>query len=101
VVVKDAVSRHAARSLAPESARGLLRQAMHDVVAAGRPAVRPYLPRPPITLEVDFAATVHADHAAMAPGFTRPGPRTVGFQHADMREVFRAFRTMFNLAAGD
>lgn len=101
VVVKEAVSRNAARCAAPEVARGLIRQAMHDVVAAGRPGVRPFLPKPPIGLEVDFSSTVHADHAAMAPGFLRAGPRTVGFRHADMREVFRAFRTMFNLAAAD
>lgn len=101
VTVKEAVSRHAARCAAPEVARGLIRQMMHDVVAAGRPAVRPFLPRPPISLEVDFASSVHADHAAMPPGFLRAGSRTVGFRHDDMREVFRAFRTMFNLAAGE
>jgi hypothetical protein len=37
----------------------------------------------------------------MAPGFERKGPRTVGYRHGDYREVFRAFRTMFNLAASD
>ena len=101
VVVKEAVSRHAARCAAPEVACGRIRQAMHDIIAAGRPTVRPFLPKPPIALEVDFASTVHADHAAMAPGFLRAGPRTVAFRNTDMREVFRAFRTMFNLAAGD
>jgi len=35
----------------------------------------------------------------MAPGVTRTGPRTVAYQHQDFREVFRAFRSMFNLAS--
>jgi D-amino peptidase len=101
VVVKEAKSRHAARSVAPETACTLLREAMREVVAAqlaGTSAVRPFVVAAPTTVEVDFALTVEADHAAMAPGFVRAGPRTVAYRHDDYREVFRAFRTMFNLA---
>ena len=104
VVVKHAVSRHAARSVAPETARNMLRQASQEVVAerAGTPPGKttqasPFTVDAPVNLEVDFAMTVHADHAAMVPGFERSGPRTVAFRHADYREVFRGFRTMFNL----
>jgi D-aminopeptidase len=50
---------------------------------------------------VDFIQSVHADHAAMAPGMARTGPRTVSFQHDDYHEVFRAFRTMFQLGGLD
>ncbi|MEO8140064.1 MAG: M55 family metallopeptidase [Gemmatimonadota bacterium] len=100
VAVKEAVSRHSARSVAPELACGMIRDAMRDVVSTHRtgPATRPYVVPAPVTIEVDFAMTVEADHAAMVPGFTRAGPRTVLFRHEDYREVFRAFRTMFNLA---
>jgi D-aminopeptidase len=62
------------------------------------PGPAPFVIKPPITLEVDFRVTVEADNAAMAPGFTRSGPRTVSFRHADYREVFRGFWTMFYLA---
>ncbi|HTS88795.1 MAG TPA: M55 family metallopeptidase [Gemmatimonadales bacterium] len=99
VAVKEAVSRHAARSVAPERACALIREAARDVVTH-RAFPPPFRLGSPVRLEVDFAATVHADLAAMAPGFQRPGARTLGFQHDDPREVFRAFRTMFNLAAG-
>jgi len=99
VVVKEAVSRHAARSVAPEVARLRIRDAMREAVARASPS-RPFVPASPVTLEVDWSLTVQADHAAMAPGFVRSGPRTVTFRHADYREAFRAFRTMFNLAAG-
>ena len=100
VVVKEAVSRHSARSVAPELACGMIRDAMRDVVSTQRigPTTRPYVVPAPVTIEVDFAMTVEADHAAMAPGFMRTGPRTVAFRHEDYREVFRAFRTIFNLA---
>jgi D-amino peptidase len=100
VVVKEAMSHQAARSLAPETSCGLIRDAMREVVA-GRSWPPPYRPATPVTLEVDFARTLHADHAAMAPGMVRAGPRTVRFQHPEFPEVFRAFRTMFNLAGLD
>ncbi len=104
VVVKEAVSRHSARSVAPEVACRLLQDAMREVVEAqrrGEPVARPFTTTTPTTLEVDFTRTVEADHAGMAPGFVRSGPRTVAYRHDDYREVFRAFRTMFNLTSTD
>lgn len=105
IAVKEAVSRHAARHLSPETARSLIRDSMRETVEDARRhgvarAKRFVLP-PPVTLEVDFAQTVHADHAAMAPGIVRTGPRTASARYEDFREVFRAFRTMFNLAGLD
>jgi D-amino peptidase len=98
VIVKTALSRNAARSLSPSEACNRIRTAAHQAVnslGATRPLVLP----PPFALEVDFRVTVEADLAQMAPGVTRTGPQTVAFQHQDFREVFRAFRTMFNLAS--
>lgn len=105
IAVKEAVSRHAARHLSPETARALIRDSMRETVEDARRhgvarAKRFVLP-PPVTLEVDFAQTVHADHAAMAPGIVRTAPRTASARYEDFREVFRAFRTMFNLAGLD
>jgi hypothetical protein len=37
----------------------------------------------------------------MVPGFRRAGPRTVAYQSTDYRDVFRAFRTIFNLGGLD
>ena len=99
VVVKEAISRHAAVSVAPVVARERIRAAMCEAVAGAGRLTPLVLPRP-VSVEVDWALTVQADQAAMAPGFERRGPRTVGFTHQDYREVFRSFRTMFNLAAG-
>lgn len=103
VIVKEAVSRHAARSVAPEQAQALIRDAVRKAVQQQRQsgALRPFGVGSPVSLEVDFAVTVHADHAAMVPGFRRVGARTVGYQHQDYREVFRAFRTIFNLGGLD
>jgi D-amino peptidase len=101
IAVKEAVSRSAARHLSPETARALIRDSMREVVEDTRRngvarAKRFVLPTP-TTLDLDFAQTIHADHAAMAPGIARSGPRTVTARSDDFRELFRAFRTIFNL----
>lgn len=99
VIVKQSLSRGAAQSLAPVVACDMIRTAMREVVESAT------LKKPlaldlgsPVRLEVDFQTTVHADLAAMAPGIERTGPRTVAYEHTDYKEVFRAFRTAFNLA---
>lgn len=95
VVVKDAVGQQAARSLSPSLACQRIREAATRAMKA---SLAPFTLRPPVALEIDFAKTVHADMAAITPGSTRVGGRTVAFTHDDYREVFRAFRAMQNLA---
>ena len=96
VVVKEAVSRHAARSVAPAVACRMIRdEATRTLKRKHAPLVLPA----PIALEVDFAQTIHADMAALCPGATRTAGRTVAFSHADYREVFRVWRVLLNLSA--
>jgi D-amino peptidase len=101
IAVKEAVSRQAARHLSPDTARALIRDSMREVVEDARrhgvARAKRFIVPAPTTVEVDFVQTVHADNASMAPGIIRTGPRTVSSRHEDFREVFRAFRTMFNL----
>jgi len=96
VVVKQAVGRFAARSLAPSEACRRIRE------GAARALARPHQPLvlpPPITLEVEFALTQMADMAELAPGSVRTGGRTLAYTHEDYREVFRAWRALYNLAS--
>jgi D-amino peptidase len=94
VVVKDAVSRHAARSVAPEVAR---RRIKEGVAEALRRAHRPLVPESPSTIEVDFTFSYQADYAELVPGSVRRSPVTVAYTHADFRELFRAWRAIYNL----
>ncbi len=96
VIVKQAVSRHAAKSVAPAVACRMIREEVQRALK-GRHA--PYIVRTPVTLEVDFAMTIHADMAELCPGATRTGGRTVAFTHPEYGEVFRAWRTLLNLSA--
>ena len=97
VVVKEAVSRHAAKSVAPAVACRLIRDAAADALRQ-KPLPRPYIVQAPISLEVDFQLTVMADRAELLPGAKRAGPRTIAYMHEDYRELFRAWRALYNLA---
>jgi D-amino peptidase len=98
VVVKEAVSRHAARSVAPEVARQRIRE---GVTAALRRPHRPFVPPSPSTIEVDFTFTYQADYAELVPGSVRRGPLTVAYTHPDFHELFRAWRALYNLARAE
>jgi D-aminopeptidase len=70
-----------------------------EVARALKRSHAPFTLRAPVTLEVDFAMTIHADMAELCPGATRTAGRTVAFTHQDYGEVFRAWRTLLNLSA--
>lgn len=95
VIVKQAVGRFAARSLAPSVACDRIRA---GAAAALRRSHAPFVFSPPIALEVDFIVSQMADMAELVPGSTRTGGRTVSYTGDDYREVFRAWRAMYNLA---
>jgi D-amino peptidase len=95
VVVKEAVSRHAAKSLAPAVACRMIRE---SVAKALKRRHAPFVLPPPVTLEVEFSKSIEADMAELCPGAVRSGGREVHYTHDDYREVFRAWRVMQNLA---
>lgn len=95
VVVKEALGRFAARSLAPSVACERIRA---GAASSLRRKHAPFRLSAPIRLEIDFALTQMADMAELVPGSTRTAGRTVVYGGDDYREVFRAWRAMYNLA---
>jgi D-amino peptidase len=96
VIVKEAVGRFAAKSLAPAVACERIRG---GAAAALRRKHLPFTFKAPIRLEVDFIVSQMADMAELVPGSRRTGGRTIGYTGEDYREVFRAWRAMYNLAS--
>ena len=96
VVVKEAVGRFAARSLSPAVACQRIRSGAAS--ALGRKH-SPFTFSAPIRVEVDFIVSQMADMAELVPGSTRIGGRTVGYTATNYREVFQAWRAMYNLAS--
>jgi D-amino peptidase len=96
VIVKEAVGRFAARSVAPSVACEQIRS---SAAAALRRTHEPFTFQQPMVLEVDFIESQMADMAELVPGSTRKDGRTVAYTGEDYREVFRAWRAMYNLAS--
>jgi D-amino peptidase len=96
VIVKQAVGRFAARSVHPSEACRRIRE---GAAAALRRHHQPLRLPGPVTLEVEFALTQMADMAELVPGAVRTGGRTLEYRHDDYREVFRAWRALYNLAS--
>jgi D-amino peptidase len=96
IVVKEAVGRFAARAAAPSVACDRIRA---GAAAALKRSHKPFTFPRPIRLEVDFVVSQMADMAELVPGTVRIGGRTVSYSGEDYREVFRAWRAMYNLAS--
>lgn len=96
VIVKEAVGRFAAKSLAPTVACERIRAGAAAALTRRHPV---FTFRSPVRLEVDFAGSQMADMAELVPGSRRTGPRTVEYTGDDYRQVFRAWRAMYNLAS--
>jgi D-amino peptidase len=95
-VVKHAVGRFAARAVSPSLACERIRA---GAAAALKRSHEPFTFSRPIRLEIDFVVSQMADMAELAPGSVRTGGRTVSYTGDDYREVFRAWRAMYNLAS--
>jgi D-amino peptidase len=96
VVVKHAVGRFAAKSIAPVEA---CRRIKAGAIAALGRRHEPFRPASPVRLEVEFALAHMADMAELVPGSVRSDGRTLAYADDDFREVFRAWRAMYNLAS--
>lgn len=98
VAVKQAVSRYAARSLSPERARQAIRQGVASALARAHPV---FAFATPVTIETDFARSIHADMAELLPGAVRTGGRTVQYSHDNYLAAFSAWQAMCHLAGSD
>ena len=96
VIVKQAVGRFAARSVHPTEACRRIREGASAALAR---AHKPLRLESPVHLEVEFTLTQMADMAELVPGAVRTGGRTLEYRHEDYREVFRAWRALYNLAS--
>jgi len=92
VVVKESVTRFAARSLHPQEARRQIREGAAAAirrVAAGR--AEPPAVEPPFRLEVDFLTEDMAEMASWIRGVDRAGGRTARIESTDALQAFRSF----------
>jgi D-amino peptidase len=99
VAVKDAITRYAARCLAPAVARERIRAAAKRAVERGRGGgLRPFTPAPPHRLEIDFVNAACADAAELVPGTARSGGTTTTYDAPDAATVLRVIQAWTILA---
>ncbi|MGZ9159687.1 MAG: M55 family metallopeptidase [Candidatus Limnocylindrales bacterium] len=99
VVVKTVDGTNSAISVHPTVARDRVRSGAGSAVRrAASGELRLLEVGRPVIVEIDYARGVVADHAAIVPGATRVGDRTVRFERDDPVEAFRGFLAMNRLA---
>ncbi len=96
VCVKDAITRYAARSLAPVVACERIRAAAAEAVRL-RPGA-PFRPRPPHELELDFVNSACADAAELVPGTRRTGGVTCEYRAPDAATLIQVIQAWTILA---
>jgi D-amino peptidase len=97
VVVKETLSRQAARSLHPAEARRRIEAGAYHAYAeqAGRPL---YQPKGPFTLEIDWMNANMADLCVQLPQVERAGGRTVRYRSPDFQTCYRMLLALLIMA---
>lgn len=90
VVVKESVSRHAARSLHPQEAGRRIREGAHAALSRLDEIPLPSIELP-ARLEVDWLTADMAQLATELPGVARTGERTVAMTGDDPLRLYRTF----------
>lgn len=100
LAVKDAITRYAARSLAPVVAQGSIREAAERAVRrAQEGAFVPFQPPAPMDLEIDFVTAACADAAELLPQTQRRGGTTCAYQAPDATTLIQVVQAWTILAA--
>jgi len=97
VVVKDAITRYAARSLVPAVACKQIRQGAADAVRRAR-TFKPFTPPPPFELEIDFVNSACADAAELVPDTRRTAGATCAYRTPDAATLIRVIQAWTILA---
>lgn len=95
VVVKEAMTRMAARCIHPRVARERIREASRRAMDGKGGS---FQVSSPVNLAVSFKSSLYADQAMLLPDTDRIDGVTVGWQGEDMSTVYRVFRAMMMLA---
>lgn len=95
-VVKEAVGRHAAKTLTPKKAQELIKKRAKTALEK-RSQIKPFKLEPPYRFELNFLRSYMADAAELIPQVERVGGRTVRFETDDYIEGFKLLRALISL----
>jgi D-amino peptidase len=99
VVTKRGITRTSASCMHPTTIFRIIKEsAAHAISRAMAQTVRIHEVHAPITLDITFVKTIHADMAELIPGSLRMDGRTVRWIGSDMPTVYRTYRGMLALS---
>jgi D-amino peptidase len=100
VVVKEAFTRYAGRSISPSVSCAKIREAAQRAVAraAAGQGPAPFRPAPPHRLEIDFVNSACADAAELVPASIRRSGLTVAYDAPDASTLIRVIQAWTTLA---
>jgi D-amino peptidase len=98
-IVKEPVSRNAARSMHPERARAVIAAAATGAVRAAGSTAPPDLGARPV-LDLEVRTTDVAEQATWIRGVERTGPRSLRIADTDPLSLYRTFVTLVFLTRG-
>jgi len=98
VVVKEAVSRTAAKCLNPKQARKLIKEGVIEALKK-RKSIEPFRFKPPIEMRIKYGNTLMADAVEFMPSTERVDGRTIKSVFNDYIKAFRAARASIYIAS--
>ncbi|MGH8637280.1 MAG: M55 family metallopeptidase [Burkholderiales bacterium] len=98
-VVKRSISFHSASTLTPQAGAALIKEKVKSGLAK-RAAIRPYVVRGPLRLDVTFKNYTPAEVATYLPGIQRLNAHTIRFTARDVIEVSRFIQFLTTYQAG-
>ncbi len=97
VTTKRGINRVAARMMHPQAARDAIRQGAEEAMRRAK-SLRPYAVTPPVTMETQWATSLHADMVAMLPTVERTGDRTVRWVSPDVPSAYKTYIAAYLIA---
>jgi len=97
VVTKQGINRVAARMVHPTVARDRIRRGAEEAMRRV-PSLKPYVVTPPVTMETQWATSLHADMVEMLPTVERTGDRAVRWVSPDVVTAYRTYIAAYLIA---
>ncbi len=100
VITKWAISWLSARNLTPKASQKRIRQGAKRALAR-LSEIKPWVLETPVRLEIDFIFPISPYIAADVPGVEPVNARTIAYTGADLLEIIRICRLIFNASSNE
>jgi D-amino peptidase len=97
VTTKQGINRVAARMIHPQAAREAIRRGAEAAMRRAK-SLTPFVVTPPVTMETQWATSLHADMVEMLPTTERTGDRSVRWVSPDVPSAYTTYIAAYLIA---